>query len=76
MPIERAVPSMIFIACSMLLALRSGIFSSAISRSWARDTRPTFERFGSALPDSTPAARLSSAAASGAFVTNVKERSS
>ena len=26
MPIERAVPSMIFIACSTVFALRSGIF--------------------------------------------------
>ena len=46
MPIERAVPSMIFMACSTSFALRSGIFISAISRTWARVTRPTFSLFG------------------------------
>ena len=63
-------------ACSMSLALRSGILTSAISRSCFCVTRPTFSRFGSAEPFSAPAARLSSAAASGAFVTNVKVLSS
>src|SRR6186997_1877335 len=76
MPIDRAVPSMIFIACSTVFELRSAIFIVAISRSWSRLTRPTLSRFGCALPDSTPAARFRSAAAKGAFVTNVKLRSS
>ena len=39
MPMLRAVPSMIFIACPMLLALRSAILVCAISRSWSRVTR-------------------------------------
>ena len=34
-PIERAVPATIFIAASRSLAFRSGILSSAISRTWA-----------------------------------------
>jgi hypothetical protein len=59
-----------------VLALRSAIFISAISRTCSRVTRPTFSLFGTAEPLSTPAARFRSAAASGAFVTNVNERSS
>src|SRR5205823_3888961 len=46
-PIERAVPATISIACSTSRALRSGIFASAIDWSCARDSRPTFSRFGS-----------------------------
>ena len=34
-PIERAVPSTIFIAASMSLALRSGSLVVAISRTWS-----------------------------------------
>ena len=34
-PIERAVPSTVFMAASMSLALRSGILISAISLTWA-----------------------------------------
>src|SRR6266511_3754689 len=76
MPIERAVPATIFMAPSTSFAFRSAIFVSAISRSCAFVTLPTFSRFGWAEPDSTPAARFSRAAASGALVTNVKDRSS
>jgi len=35
MPIDRAVPAMIFAAASMSLALRSAILLCAISRTWA-----------------------------------------
>ena len=42
MPIDLAVPSMIFIACSTSFALRSGILSSAISRICSLVTVPTF----------------------------------
>ena len=35
MPIERAVPAMIFGGLSMSLALRSAILVSAISRTWS-----------------------------------------
>ena len=76
MPMLRAVPARMRIACSMSFALRSGILTSAISRSCFWLSRPTFSRFGSADPFSAPAARFSSAAASGALVTNVKDRSS
>src|SRR5205085_12353150 len=76
MPMLRAVPARMRIAWSMSLALRSGILTSAISRSCFCVTRPTFSRLGSAEPFSAPAARLSNAAASGALVTKVKERSS
>src|SRR4029453_12598179 len=47
MPMERAVPSTIFMAPSMSMALRSGILVWAISRTWARVTLPTFSRGGS-----------------------------
>ena len=40
MPIERAEPSIISIAFSISLALRSFILASAISRTWARVTLP------------------------------------
>src|SRR5207248_3423930 len=57
-PIERAVPATIFIAASISLAFRSGIFSSAILRTWARVTFPTFWRFEVGLPFSMPASFL------------------
>ena len=41
----RAVPSIWRIAPSRSLALRSGIFVSAIWRTWSRVTRPTTLRF-------------------------------
>src|SRR5690606_40239428 len=75
MPIERAVPAMMFIAESMSFALRSGSLSCAISRSWARVTVPTLLRLGSPDPFSTLAARLSRTAAGGVFSSKVKLRS-
>ncbi len=42
---------MILAAASMSLALRSFIFASAISRSWARVTRPAVILPGSLEPD-------------------------
>src|SRR5580693_3411521 len=76
MPIDRAVPAMIFDAASIVLAFRSGILAWAISRTWAEVSEPTFVLCGSALPLSTPAAFLISSGAGGVFVMNVKDRSS
>ena len=76
MPIERAVPAMIFSAASIELAFRSAIFTCAISRSWAVVTVPTFVLCGSPLPFSTPAAFLISSGAGGVLVMKVNERSS
>ena len=67
---------MTFIACSTSRAFRSGIFVSAIWRTWSRVSRPTFSRFGSAEPFSSRSASLIRTAAGGVFVMNVKERSS
>ena len=76
MPIERAVPAMIFSAASIELALRSGIFVSAICRSCAAVSVPTLVLCGSLLPLSTPAAFLISSGAGGVLVMKVKDRSS
>ena len=76
MPIERAVPAMIFSAASIELALRSGIFVSAICRSCAAVSVPTLVLCGSLLPLSTPAAFLISSGAGGVLVMNVNDRSS
>src|SRR5262249_17153371 len=46
-PMLRAVPAMTRIACSTSRAFKSGIFVSAIERSWSRLSRPTLARFGS-----------------------------
>src|SRR5438093_233535 len=75
-PIERAVPSIIFMAASVSYALRSLLFASTIWRTCDRVIRPTFSRFGFAEPFSTPAARLSSCTAGGVLRTNEKLRSS
>src|SRR5437773_1761962 len=75
-PIDRAVPSIIFIAASGSYAFRSLRFSSTIWRSCCRVTRPIFSRFGFAEPLSTPAARFSSWTAGGVFSTKEKLRSS
>src|SRR6201996_7271244 len=76
MPIERAVPAMIFSAASMVVAFRSGIFVSAICRSCAAVSEPTLVTCGSALPLSTPAAFLISSGAGGVLVMKVNDRSS
>src|ERR1035437_1650179 len=47
MPIERAVPAMIFSAASIEVAFRSAILTCAISRSWALVTEPTLVLCGS-----------------------------
>jgi hypothetical protein len=60
----------------MSMALRSGILVSAISRTWARVTVPTFSRCGSGEPFSMPAALRSRTAAGGVFSTKEKLRSS
>src|SRR6185437_8566850 len=75
-PIDRAVPAMIFSASAMSLALRSSIFSWAISRTWAWVSEPTLVLCGTPLPLSRPAALRISRAAGGVLVTKVKERSS
>src|SRR3954447_24190789 len=76
MPIERAVPSMILMAASMSLALRSAILVSAISRTWALDRLATLVFCGTAEPFSTPAALRISRAAGGGLVMKVNDRSS
>src|SRR2546429_454699 len=76
MPMDRAVPAMIFSAASTSLALRSDIFFSAISRSWALLIEPTLSRCGTPEPFCTPAALISRRAAGGVLRMNVNERSS
>src|SRR5689334_25304963 len=71
MPIERAVPAMIFSAASIVVAFRSGILVCAMSRTWAALMLPTLVLCGSALPLSTPAAFLISSGAGGVFVMKV-----
>jgi hypothetical protein len=75
MPMLRAVPSMVFIAASTVLQLRSGSLMVAISRTWSFVTLPTFLRLGSPEPDATPAAFLRSTDAGGVFRMKVKLRS-
>src|SRR5260221_6491181 len=50
-PIERAEPSTIFMADSMVSQFRSFIFFSAISRTCARVTAPALSRPGAFDPD-------------------------
>ncbi len=76
MPIERAVPSTIFIAASMSFALRSGSFVWAISRTWSLVSLPTLSLWGTEEPFFRPAAFLMSSAAGGVFVMKSKDRSS
>src|SRR5690606_8645208 len=54
-PMERAYPRMMSIAVSISLALRSGIFASAISRTCASVTFPATLRLGVAPPFLSPA---------------------
>src|ERR1700691_1400151 len=76
MPMERAVPAMIFSAASIEVAFRSGILVSAICLTWAMVSEPTLVLCGSALPLSTPAAFLIISGAGGVLVMNVNDRSS
>src|SRR5262249_23580370 len=75
-PMDRAVPATTLIACSTSRAFRSSSFVSAIWRTCACVSRPTFVRFGSAEPFSRLSASLIRTAAGGVFVMNVNERSS
>src|SRR3954452_1553032 len=67
---------MISDAWSRSRALRSGIFVSAIWRTWSRERRPTLVRFGSPEPLSSRSASLIRTAAGGVFVMKGNERSS
>src|SRR3954447_12574140 len=75
-PIDWAVPATMRIAWSMSRAFRSGIFVSAIWRTWSRLRRPTFWRFGSPEPFSTRSASFIRTAAGGVLVMKANERSS
>jgi hypothetical protein len=75
MPIDRADPTTMAIAPSMSLALRSGIFCSAICRTWSCVTLPTVCLLRSAAPFGTPAAFFNKKLVGGVFVTKVKVRS-
>src|SRR5680860_470287 len=74
MPIERAVPATCAMAPSRSMALRSGIFVSAIWRSWLRLMLPTFSVRGFWAPFSTPAAWRIRNGAGGVLVTKVNDR--
>src|SRR5262249_39092496 len=74
-PIERAEPSIIRIADSMVSQLRSFIFCSAISFTCARVTVPALSRPGALAPASMLAAFLRKKETGGVFISNVKERS-
>src|SRR6266567_4437531 len=75
-PMLRAVPAITFIACSTSRAFRSCIFVSAMWRTCAWLSLPTFSRFGSPEPFSRFKASLISTAAGGVLVMKVNERSS
>src|SRR5690606_14042789 len=76
MPMEPAVPAMIFNAASRSFALRSGCLVLAISSTCSFVSLPTLTVWGVLEPLLTPAAFLMSSAAGGVFRTNVKLRSS
>ena len=76
MPMERAVPAMIFEAASMSFAFRSACLVSAIWRTWSLVSLPTLVVCGVGEPFCSPAAFLMSSAAGGVFRMNVKLRSS
>src|SRR5690606_26919576 len=75
MPMLRAVPATVRTAASRSAAVRSGIFTFAISSSCCRLTLPTLAVLGVPDPFGTPAAFCSRTAAGGVFVMNVKLRS-
>ena len=70
---ERAVPAIMLIAASILAALRSGIFSSAISLTLSLETLATFVLFGTPEPDLMFAAFFKRTAAGGVFVIKEKD---
>src|SRR5665213_3303836 len=75
MPIERAVPRMVFDAASTEEAFMSGIFCVAISRICFSVTLPSFSLFGVPEPLGIPAAFSSNTGAGGVFVINENVRS-
>jgi hypothetical protein len=68
MPIDRAVPATVLYAASSDSALRSGIFSLAMSSTCFLVTVPTLFLLGSAEPFARFAARFSRIDAGGVFV--------
>src|SRR3989344_4010712 len=74
-PIDLAVPSIIFTAASISRADTSTIFFSAISRTCALVTFPTFTVFGVFEPLVTPAAFFKNSAAGGVLSFKSIERS-
>src|SRR5215468_4314495 len=74
-PMDRAVPATERHAASMLVVLRSGSLSSAISRTCFIETLPTLFLLGSPEPFSILAAFLSRIEAGGVLVMKVKLRS-
>src|SRR5579875_384084 len=74
-PIERAVPSMLFIAAAISFAVRSLSLVLAISSTCLRVTLPTLFLLGAAEPFSSPAAFSRRLDAGGLLVMNVNDRS-
>jgi len=70
-PMERAVPRMLFIADSTDAAFKSGIFWRAISSTCLAVTLPTLSLLGAPDPLAIPAARLSRIEAGGVLVIKV-----
>merc|ERR1712100_269274 len=75
-PMLRAVPSMMRMADSTLVQLRSGSLVLAISSSWERLIEPTLPLADSPEPLGIPAALVISTDAGGVLVMKVKLRSS
>ena len=73
---ERAVPSTIFIAASIVVGVEVGQLGRAISRTWSLVSLPTFSLCGTPEPFCRPAAFLISSAAGGVLVMKVNDRSS
>src|SRR4029077_3100452 len=74
-PIERAEPSIIFMAASMVSQFKSFIFCCAISRTWLLETSPTGSRPGVLEPLSSFAAFLRKYDTGGVLSSKVNERS-
>ena len=70
-PIDLAVPRMLFMAASTEAAFRSGIFCLAMSSTCLAVTLPTLSLFGAPDPLAIPAARLSRIEAGGVLVIKV-----
>src|SRR5208282_3380663 len=72
MPMLRALPAMVRTAASRSPAVKSGVFSLAISSACPRVSLPTLSVCGLLLPFSTFAAFRMSTVAGGVFITKVK----